>query len=130
MNTTAVPSRGKKTRAVIFSAVFLIMSVAGQPLIAGQNMETPYSIKLPVPRTDAGMPVERALQQRRSVRTFADRPLELDEIAQLLWSAQGITRHDGRRTAPSAGALYPLELYLLAGNVKGLPAGVWHYLPD
>jgi len=93
-------------------------------------MENPSSIKLPEPHTDAGTSVEQALRLRRSVRTFAEKPLQLSEVAQLLWSAQGITSRDGLRTAPSAGALYPLEIYLVAGSVNDLPVGVWHYLPD
>ena len=51
------------------------------------------------------------------------------EISQILWSAQGITSKRGFRTAPSAGALYPLELYVIAGNVKDLPAGIYKYRP-
>jgi SagB-type dehydrogenase family enzyme len=50
-------------------------------------------------------------------------------VAQLLWAAQGVTHGDARRTAPSAGALYPLEIYLAAGDVEGLPAGLYHYEP-
>jgi SagB-type dehydrogenase family enzyme len=106
------------------------MSITVQPVIAGQTMENPSSIKLPEPRTDAGTSVEQALRLRRSVRTFAEKPLQLSDVAQLLWSAQGITSRDGLRTAPSAGALYPLEIYLVAGRVNDLPVGVWHYLPD
>jgi len=93
-------------------------------------MEPLSSIKLPEPRTDHGTSVEQALRLRRSVRTFSAKPLQLAEAAQLLWSAQGITSRDGLRTAPSAGALYPLEIYLVAGNVNDLPVGLWHYLPD
>ena len=66
--------------------------------------------------------------ERRSVRSYADEPLTLAEISQLLWAAQGITSPGGGRTAPSAGALYPLEVYLLAGEVTELPAGVYHYI--
>ena len=53
----------------------------------------------------------------------------LDELSQVLWSAQGITTPTGKRTAPSAGALYPLELHLLATHVKELPAGLYDYEP-
>jgi SagB-type dehydrogenase family enzyme len=56
--------------------------------------------------------------------------LTLEEAAQLLWAAQGRNNPEGRRTAPSAGALYPLEIYLLAGQVAGLPAGVYRYQPS
>ncbi len=99
---------------------------AGRLIPEAFSMET---IHLPVPRLDSQVSVERALQQRRSVRAFSPAPLTLAEIGQLLWAAQGITRPEGLRTAPSAGALYPLELMLVAGNVTGLAAGVYHYLP-
>jgi SagB-type dehydrogenase family enzyme len=74
--------------------------------------------------------VEAALRARRSVREFAVSPLSLAELSQLLWAAQGTTTGDGRRTAPSAGALYPLEVSVVAGDVTGLPAGVYRYRPD
>jgi SagB-type dehydrogenase family enzyme len=54
----------------------------------------------------------------------------LEDVSQLLWAAQGITHDDQLRTAPSAGALYPLELYLVAGDVLNVPAGIYRYLPD
>ena len=73
--------------------------------------------------------LEELLRQRRSVREYADAPLTQDEVFKLLWVAQGITRPWGGRTAPSAGALYPLELYLVAGNVEGLAPGVYKYEP-
>lgn len=74
--------------------------------------------------------LNRILQQRRTHRAFASRPLSLSEVGQLLWAAQGISTPEGLRTAPSAGALYPLELHLLAGDVDGLPAGRYRYAPE
>lgn len=88
------------------------------------------SIALPAPRLDRHCSVESALQARRSVRAFSHQPLALAEVAQLLWAAQGVTSAEGLRAAPSAGALYPLELYLAVRNVDGLPAGVYKYLPE
>jgi len=73
--------------------------------------------------------VERALKARRSVRAFQTAPLTLGEISQLLWAAQGVTGSAGHRTAPSAGALYPLTLYLAVGKVSGLQPGVYRYDP-
>jgi len=90
----------------------------------------PSRIKPPEPRQDSKTSVESALRQRRSVRAFSQEPLTLGEASQLLWAAQGITDPTGKRTAPSAGALYPLEVFLVAGNVGGLPAGVYRYLPQ
>jgi SagB-type dehydrogenase family enzyme len=74
--------------------------------------------------------LEGLLNQRRSVRDFADLPLGLAEVGQLAWAAQGETHGDGLRTAPSAGALYPLELYVVAGAVDGLEPGVYRYRPQ
>ena len=85
------------------------------------------SIGLPAPVHGGDKPLELLLQQRRSVRDYASSALRLPDIGQLLWAAQGITHPTGLRTAPSAGALYPLELYVVAGNVGGLAAGVYHY---
>lgn len=82
------------------------------------------AVELPAPRTDGPMSLERALAARRSVRDFTDERLTLEELAQLLWAAQGITADWGGRTAPSAGALYPLEVYAVT------PGGLYHYLPD
>ncbi len=88
-------------------------------------------IELPPPDFGRRMTVEEALNTRRSVREYADESLTLEQIAQLLWAAQGVTQPHpyGLRTAPSAGALYPLELYLLSGRVEGLDAGIYKYQP-
>ena len=81
---------------------------------------TDTRIALPTPKPDGATSVEKALRERRSIRDFKRKPLSIAEVSQLLWAAQGITASGGRRTAPSAGALYPLELYLVADNVEGL----------
>ena len=86
-------------------------------------------VSLPPARPASAVSVEEALARRRAVREFADTGLSLADVAQLVWAAQGITHSEGRRTAPSAGALYPLEVFVIAGNVAGLPAGVYHYEP-
>ena len=86
------------------------------------------TIRLPAPSHDSNMSVEQALSQRRSVREFRDQPLGIADVSQLLWAAQGTSGTDGMRTAPSAGALYPLEVYVVAGNVRGLRPGVYKYV--
>jgi len=84
-------------------------------------------IKLPPPDTVGQVTVEQALWHRRSVRAFVDESLSLKQVGQLLWAAQGLNRGLVGRTAPSAGATYPMELYLVAGKLKGLKPGVYHY---
>lgn len=87
-------------------------------------------IPLPKPRMEGPVAVERAMQSRRSLRNYSRAALSLEEAGQLLWAAQGVTARGGYRTAPSAGALYPLETLLCAGRVQGLQAGVYKYRPD
>ena len=87
-------------------------------------------IKLPEPSYTGNLSVEEALSQRRSIRAYSGENLTIEEVSQLLWSAQGITSAGGGRTAPSAGALYPLELYLVVGDVEGIDKGVYRYRPE
>ena len=94
------------------------------------NSGKALTIPLPEPRQDGDVSLEQSLLQRRSIRSFADKPLTLGEVSQILWAAQGITDARGHRTAPSAGALYPLELYLVAGNVDELTPGIYSYKPE
>jgi len=102
------------------------------------------AIPLPPPRQDSRTSVEKAISQRRSAREYAEGALSVVEISQILWAAQGFTQEKkdpprmwnpkyewqgGLRAAPSAGALYPMEIYVLAGNVEGLAKGVYKFIP-
>jgi SagB-type dehydrogenase family enzyme len=89
--------------------------------------KTAKVIRLSVPSCDGKVSVEAALKKRRSIRNYGEEPVELRELSQLLWAAQGISRPGGYRTCPSAGALYPLELQVVSGRVEGLPAGIYRY---
>jgi SagB-type dehydrogenase family enzyme len=88
-------------------------------------------VSLPKPNVRGEITLEDAMLRRRSVREFAGRPLTQEQLSQLLWSAQGVTGHaDHKRTPPSAGALHPLETYVVIGNVGGFDPGIYRYAPD
>lgn len=111
------------------------LAVPAQAPIAPVNSATPVNvlqanIKLPEPILKSGVSLEEALSKRRSIRAYADVPLTLNDVSQLLWAGQGITDSSGKRTAPSAMASYPLTLYLVAGNVEGLNPGLYIYQPS
>jgi SagB-type dehydrogenase family enzyme len=110
-------------------AAWLFLSIQPAGPAKGATVPPDNLIRLPAPRLSSGTSVEEAISSRRSVREYAAVPLEIAEISQLLWAAQGVTDPSGLRAAPSAGALYPLEIYLACGDVTGLPAGMYHYLP-
>ena len=102
---------------------------ASQPETYKQYPSAP-KVRLSPPQLTGGAHVWDVIRQRRSVRTFQDTPLKEAELSQLLWTAQGITRtvrDFGLRTAPSAGALYPVETYLVIHSVEGIEPGVYHY---
>ncbi len=107
----------------------LVLALAAASPAPAQDSAAEHAIKLAPPKEASGVLVEQALKGRRSLRAFSAQPLTLAEAGQLLWAAQGVTDEKGRRTAPSAGALYPLELLLVAGNVTGLAPGVYRYRP-
>ncbi len=128
-------------------SVLILFSVAAvcSPMRAGhcQNLgdkQMEEGIQLPDPCRRGNISVEQALHSRRSIREYKDEPLSLAEIAQILWAAQGISEGTGEssvfrprgrfRTAPSAGALYPLEIYVVAGEVAGLEKGLYKYIPQ
>jgi SagB-type dehydrogenase family enzyme len=88
-------------------------------------------IKLPEPYIDSKVSLEKTLWERRSQRTYKAFPLDIKEISQLLWAGQGITDYEhGKRTAPSANAKYPLDLYLVVFYADGLDKGIYEYLPE
>lgn len=87
-------------------------------------------LKLPDPVLAGNISIEQTLAQRRSIRSYSNNELSLSNVSQILWAAQGMTLDRFFRTAPSAGALYPLEVYLVAGNVSGLDIGVYRYVPS
>ncbi len=87
-------------------------------------------IKLTQPNLKGKLSLEEVLSKRRSIRDYKNEEISFEDFSQLLWSLQGVTdKLNGLRTAPSAGALYPLEVYAVVGNVKGLKAGVYKYFP-
>ena len=87
-------------------------------------------LRLPPPQHTPVNSLEAVLIGRRSTRAFSTRPLALAQLGHLLWAAGGITAVDGKRTAPSAGGLYPLSLHVAAGAVNGAPPGVYRYNPN
>ncbi len=97
--------------------------------MASEQIKEQENISLPEIEISEGSSLSALLQQRRSVREYQDVSLSLGEIGQLLWAAQGITHPQGYRAVPSAGALYPLELYVAVGRVEDLTEGIYHYDP-
>jgi len=87
---------------------------------------------LPRPEFKGKVSVEEAIKSRRTIRSFRTTALSIEQLSQLLYSAQRITDDGGfKRSAPSGGALYPLDVYAVVGEgaVKGIDAGVYHYIP-
>lgn len=124
--------------SILISAAFLSVTAIILLLTGAISLEIPASkekkvgtIKLPDPVLKGSISVEEAISKRRSIREYKDEPLRLEELGQLLWAAQGITSPKGFRAAPSAGATYPLEIYVSVKErgVIGLPAGIYHYDP-
>jgi SagB-type dehydrogenase family enzyme len=88
-------------------------------------------IKLTQPKYTGNVSIEQALMERRSIRSYKAEPLAFSDISQILWAAQGVTEKTrGLRTAPSPRVMYLIEVYLVAGNVIGIPAGLYKYQPN
>jgi SagB-type dehydrogenase family enzyme len=126
-------NRTKKYAFLLALSMLCIMSEVIVSQVRGMTQTMPENktetIRLPDPVQDSDTSIEEALSKRRSIRSYKDKPLTLAEISQLLWAAQGITSSRGLRAAPSAGALYPLEIYVVTGNVNDLPDGIYNYKP-
>jgi SagB-type dehydrogenase family enzyme len=114
----------------LFLSVLFAVSFISLSLVPSCGARTAVKIELPIPRHTGDVSVEEAIYKRRSVRDYSDEPLSLGEVSQLIWSAGGMTV-DGvtgpTRAYASAGARYPLEIYLVAGNVTSLDAGIYRY---
>jgi len=119
--------KGSLRRIALVAVVLLAGLSQANPAEAARGVKTMKifpgegTVRLPKPAVRGTVSVEEALQKRSSVRDFSAQPLTAAQISQLLWAAQGTTRSWGARTAPSAGALYPLEMYV------ALPEGLFRY---
>jgi hypothetical protein len=118
---------------ILLLASFNINNEFDKTMNSGLNPQQSDVISFPEPKFLSKVSVEQALLNRRSVRDFTNEPVTLSEVSQILWSAYGITEErsypsflrGGLRTTASVGALYPLEIYLVAGNMKGLKKGIY-----
>ncbi|HOT28959.1 MAG TPA: SagB/ThcOx family dehydrogenase [Candidatus Ozemobacteraceae bacterium] len=129
------PNRPVKTR-LAFAVAFaggLLMTGLWMTMLKTTSFaprQTFRSDVIPLPASSAATGLTDVLKQRRTKRDFtAGCRITLEEINSLLWAAQGVTSPEGFRTAPSAGALYPLELVVAAGNVGSLTPGLYRYQP-
>lgn len=143
--TKAKKTTVKPSRLVPLLGIALILSLSilayirwlkGQTPKEIQPVEVPTAtvtiaapVSLPKPSLISRMSVEAAMQARRSRRDFTSDSLNLKQVGQMLWAAQGVTADWGGRTTPSAKSAYPLTVYLVANRVIGLDSGVYQYLP-
>ena len=119
------PAGKSRTRTRSFAAALCIAMMS----LGASSEATRDPVPLPKPSVQGSVSIEQALTRRRSIRRFDPAPLSPRSLSQLVWAAQGVTDERGLRTAPSAGALYPLEVYVVPGAVSGLAPGVYHYDP-
>jgi len=127
---------GKSLKAILFFFFFVVFVGVGFNYLLikednnrNNNMSN-EKIVLPEPLKESDFSIEEAIEKRRSVRSFEDESITLQEVSQILWAAQGITGEDGGfRSAPSAGATYPIEVYLVVKKVEDLDPGVYHFSP-
>ncbi|MFC1539575.1 SagB/ThcOx family dehydrogenase [Candidatus Latescibacterota bacterium] len=130
---------------VLHIGIFIFLILINDGISQTINTQNENIIKLPSPMHDSKTSLEQTLKNRRSIRSYKEDPLLISEIAQIMWAAQGITEKiknppsswpeklewkGGFRTTPSAGALYPLDIYVVACTVKDLSEGVYKYIPQ
>ena len=102
----------------------------GQPVELYKAYPGAGIVALPEPRLEGGLSAGAAIAARRSTRSYSDQPMSLDELSRFLFLTSGISSDrfgNARRTAPSSGALYPIEVYPIVHNVDGMERGVYHY---
>jgi SagB-type dehydrogenase family enzyme len=116
-------------------AFFLAGRLPARKAWAGEgpgNNRKEVHMKLIQPKFEGEMSLERTIRDRRTIRSFRSDALTQEQFSQVLWAAQGITEDGGfKRAAPSAGALFPMDIYAVLGkdSVKGFKEGVYHYEP-
>jgi SagB-type dehydrogenase family enzyme len=123
--------RSGKGLITLHFAAFLSVTGARKAK-AGRSIREENNMMLPQPRFEGAVSLEQTIKHRRTIRSFGSHPLTLAQCSQILWAAQGITDDRGfKRAAPSAGALYPMDIYAVVGQdgVKSLDAGIYHYEP-
>ena len=131
MSASSKNQRLGKVSGVPLVLVLMVLSLSSGCVPVAERtppqMPPETEVKLPEPSHDGGVSIEETLVKRRSIRDYTGEPITLQEVSQLLWAAQGTTDPRGFRTAPSAGATYPLEIYIVVGDVENLAEGVYHY---
>ena len=110
--------------------MLLAVSLMAGSVLEGEREMDEKIIKLPAVKISRALGVEEAISKRRSHRKFKDASLDQGKLSHLLWAGQGITNRGGFRAAPSAGATFPLTIYVVIGNVEGITAGLYRYKPD
>jgi SagB-type dehydrogenase family enzyme len=124
--------RFKKMTNMKVTGFILVFALLSMMTIFANTMQE-EKIMLPSPSKEGKISIEEAIVNRRTVRSFKPDPIAVSDLSQFLWAAQGITdTRRGLRSAPSGGALYPLDVYVVIGKkgVKGLAEGVYRYLPE
>jgi SagB-type dehydrogenase family enzyme len=117
------PGKRVSIAAFLLADLVLMLSLPGTVTAVEEDMKV-KTVVLPKPSLKGVMPLEEAMNARRSIRNYSDRELTIEQVSQLLWAAQGITDMRGLRTAPSAGATYPLEVYIVKSD------GLFRYRPQ
>jgi SagB-type dehydrogenase family enzyme len=130
----------EKKRILVLIFLLIIFIAVVSAAYFSQSQQTTYTYQhvinyttLPSPILTGNLSVESAIKNRRSVRQYSNQSVSLANVSQILWAAQGITdSQNSLRAAPSAGQVYPLEIYVIAGSngVSGLQEGVYHYIPS
>ncbi len=118
-------------RCIDLFSLALSAAVLGFPGLSTGSENTAQQIKLPAPSIKGAVSLEEAIKKRRSRRNFTDKPLTMEQLSQILWCAQGITSEKGQRAVPSAGATFPMTIYVAVDDKTcgKIPAGVYKYLP-
>ena len=110
---------------VLLLTIIFLVSI---PRTAEMEKSNKELILLPKDFLKGRLSVFDAIETRRSIRDYSEEPITMKELSTLLYTTQGITQK-GRRAAPSAGALYPIETYIIVNNVQELAKGLYHYVP-